>query len=139
MEEKTAVLERILAITKEAVFTGKQTEAEKEADSFVTLYERRTNILKRIEKIDAALKTEAMGLPPMDKPEYMAKLTTIKDAQKAIAAQLLALDEANVKTYEQIKAHIQNGLKTVRQTIDVNEKYLDMFEPDQGSYFDKKN
>ena len=141
MEQKTAVLERILDITRKVVLTGEKDVAEKEGEEFSNLYERREPILKRIAKIDADLKIEAMGLPPLDEPEYKDRLTAIIDKQKDVATQLLALDEANVKIYEKLKAHMQGNMKNVRQTIDVNEKYLDLepYESAQGYYFDKKN
>ena len=137
MEKKTVALEKILGITKATVFSGEVGSAEADAEAFAILYERRENILKRVEKADAAMKE--LDLLEDVSDDFPKRFAVMKAKQRDIAEQLLALDKANMKAYDIIKAHLQGGLKTVRQTRDVNEKYLDGYDDTEGYYFDKKN
>ena len=143
MEQKNAVIERVLEITGSVVFTGAKDASEKEAEAFAELYERREIVLRSIPKIDAALaaESEAMGLPPggeLVSEQYRERLHTIIVKQKEMAAKVLAMDEANTKIYEKLKVHLAGDLKNVRQTMDLNERYDD-FDSNQSYYFDKKN
>jgi len=137
MGQKTIILEKILTLTKGTVFSGEKQDAEKDAEAFAELYERREKIIKRIEKIEAEM--AALNLPPAFGPEMNEAVDSIIDQQKAIAAQLLKLDEANTEMYHKIKAHVQLDMKNVRQGLDVNEAYADTYVTGEGSYFDKKN
>jgi hypothetical protein len=138
MGKKTAILEKVLEITKAEVFTGKVEVAEKEAEAFANLYEQRDGILKRFEKVDARL--QEIGLPQNPTKCFPERLAAITEKHKAIAAELLEMDKANIAAYENLKAHIQGNMKNVRQTIELNEKYiLDDDETPGGILFDKKN
>jgi hypothetical protein len=137
MEQKATVLERILTLTREHVFTGNPDLFDKEAEAFVDLYQRRDDLLKRAIKANATL--ESIG-PPTSGCKYLEKsLEEIRAKHIAIATELMALDVENAKVYETLKARIQGDMRDVRQTMDLNERYLDSHEPAQGFYFDKKN
>jgi hypothetical protein len=135
LNDKTQSLEHILKISQDVLLTGTANAAEKEAEAFVSLYHRRENILKHIMDIDNALK----NLPPLT--EGAIEAAKAINRHREIAGQLLELDEANMKSYELIKSHLAENIKGVRQTRDVNEKYLDEYDGfGETSYlFDKKN
>jgi hypothetical protein len=144
MEQKNSVIERILSITREVSLTGERDLVEKEAEAFVVLYERRDNIIKRIEKIDEALKAEskAMGLPPggdLVSEKYRQQLEAIIEKQRDMVAALLVLDAANIKAYDKMKQAVTGDLKRVRQNIDLNTRYMGDIDGHQGFLFDKKN
>jgi hypothetical protein len=52
---------------------------------------------------------------------------------------LLECDKANVAAYEKISAHLKTSMKQTRQSKELNTKYMDDFEPINGTIFDKKN
>ncbi|MDR2167873.1 MAG: hypothetical protein LBE35_08520 [Clostridiales bacterium] len=144
MEEKNSAIERVLKITRDEYFSGEQDDMEREAEAFAKLYGKREGIIGQIGKIDDALKaeSEAMGLPPggsLVSEKYRERLAAIVEKQKAMAAALLILDEANIKAYEKLKIHLQGGLKNVRQNMELSEKYIDDFDGHESFYFDKKN
>ncbi|MCL2168664.1 MAG: hypothetical protein FWB74_01400 [Defluviitaleaceae bacterium] len=144
MEQKNAVVERVLELTRKQVFTGAADAAESEAEAFSELYERREIVLRSIPKIEASLKheSEVMGLPPgghLVSEKYRAQLEEIISRQKGMATELIELDEANFKVYEKLKSQIMGDLKNVRQSKNLNERYLDDTYDTQGYYFDKKN
>ena len=137
MQQKTAILERVLELTRGEVFTGEVEVAEKEAEAFANLYERRDNILKRMVKIIARL--EEIDLPK-DAPKcFTERVDGILDEQRAMASELLAMDKANIALYEKLKAHLQGNMKNVRQTIELNERYMDESESPESVLFDRTN
>ena len=146
MEQKSAVIARVLELTRAQIFTGTPESAEAESDAFSELYERREIVLQSMTKLESQLQEEAQaqaitpGQPLID-ANLNEQLKQIVANQKEMATTLIALDEANFKAYEKIKSHLVGDLKNVRQTKDVNERYSDnfYFNEEQGHYFDKKN
>jgi hypothetical protein len=142
MEQKSAVIARVLEITRAVSLTGKEESVEKEADAFSTLYEQREIILRRIPKIEAEMEkeTDAMSANKLVSEVHQIRIKNIVASQKEMATELIALDEANFKVYEKLKSHLAGDLKTVRQSKDVNERYNeDFYDDTRGYYFDKKN
>jgi hypothetical protein len=145
MEQKSAVVARVLELTRAQVFTGDADAVERESEAFSELYERREVVLKSMPEIHAKMKaeSEAMGLPSggeLVSHKYKERLEKIIAHQKEMAAALIKLDEANIKAYEKMKSHLVGDLKNVRQSKDANEKYMDAFyDESQSYYFDKKN
>jgi len=142
MEQKSVVIARVLEATRAVSFTGDKEAAEKEADAFSSLYEKREIILRSIPKIEAELEKEsnAMSANKLVSEVHQIRLKNIIAKQKEMAAELIALDEANFKVYEKLKAQLAGDLKTVRQSKDVNDRYNeDFYDDTRGYYFDKKN
>lgn len=146
MEQKSAVIARVLELTRAQIFTGTPEAAETESDAFSELYERREIVLQSIPKIEAQLKDEANEQSikpgePLGNALLNDRLMQIVANQKEMAKTLIALDEANFKAYEKIKIHLTGDLKNVRQSKDANERYSDdyYYNEEQGYYFDKKN
>jgi predicted transcriptional regulator len=137
MEEKTAIFQKVLDVTRPIVLTGDFERVEYEAQAFSNLYQRRENILSAIEKIDTQMNT--FGEPERFDAEYAIQLAVINDKQRKIAAELIEIKKKNMAMYEKIKEHIKGDLKNVRQTMDVNEAYMSDFDTAGGRYFDQKN
>jgi len=137
LNKKTAFLERILELTKNTKLTGNLDDMEREIADFSHLYERRSIIMNGIH--DADEKIAALDIQEKPGAEYLITLAAINSKQKKIAAELIELDKANMLVYKKLSEHIKGDLKNVRQTMDVNEAYMDDFESLQGYYFDKKN
>jgi len=142
MEQKSAVIARVLEVTRAVSFTGAEDAVEKEADAFSSLYEQREIILRRIPKIEAEMEKESIAISAnkLVSDVHQIRLNAIIVKQKEMASELIALDEANFKVYEKLKSHLAGDLKTVRQSRDVNERYNeDFYDDTRGYYFDKKN
>jgi len=140
MGQKIDFLNRMVELTRAATFTGEEPNAEREVDAFVALYEKRTAILARIEKID-----DALGLlDPLDESDmadidFQNSVVKLREAGRDIAVEMLAMDKANTAAYEKLSAYLKDTMKTTRQTRDLSTKYLDEYDSPGGSYLDKKN
>ena len=140
MAQKLDFLNRIVDLTRAETFTGNEATAETEVDAFISLYEKRTAILSRIEKIDDALgQLDALDDTDMQDTNFQNQVVRYREAARDIAVEMLAMDRENAKSYEKLNAHMKNSMKSVRQTKELNSKYLDDVGTTGGSYLDKRN
>jgi len=140
LEQKYAALNRMMEITKQAIFTGDEANAEKEAEAFVVLYDRRSNILTRIEKIDDALGLlDPLDADDMQDVEFQARVVAYREKAKDIARELVNIDKSNMAVYEKLAGHLKQNMRNVRQNIDLNKRYADDYDSFEGSFLDRKN
>jgi len=140
LEQKHAALQRMLDVTKQVTFTNDEANAEKEAEAFITLYERRSNILSRIEKIDDALGLlDPLEADDMQDAEFQAKVVAFREQAKDIARELVEIDKSNMTVYEKLTNYLKENMRSVRQNMDMNKRYSDDFESIEGSFLDRKN
>ena len=139
-EQKHAALQRMLDVTKAVTFTNDEANAEKEAEAFIALYERRSNILTRIEKIDDALGLlDPLEADDMQDAEFQAKVVAFREQAKDIARKLVEIDKSNMTVYEKLTNYLKENMRSARQNMDLNKKYSDDFEGIEGSFLDRKN
>lgn len=136
MEQKTNILENVLEMTKRQTFTGKQGVVEEEVEAFINLYEQREKVFERAKRLDSNIK--AMDISSSLNREDEEGLAVIVKKHEEMAKEILVLDQANIKMYENLKKALANDLRGVTQTRNLNEGYKDTFET-SGHYFDKKN
>ena len=140
MEQKYTSLKRMVDITKQAEFTGLEANAEKEVEAFVSLYERRTNILESIEKIDDAIgQLDPLEASDMEDEDFQARVVSYRERMKEIAVEMLALDRANTVVHEKLNVYLKDNMRRVRQSKDLSSRYSDEFEMPGGSLLDKKH
>jgi len=140
MAQKIDLLNRIVALTRAEKFTGNEDNVEAEVGAFIDLFEKRTAIIARIEKID-----DALGLlDPFDETDlfdnqFQDNIVNFREQARAIATEMIALDRANAAAVEKLSMHLKQNMKNIRQTREINHRYLDDFETTGGSFLDKKN
>jgi len=140
MGQKLDFLNRIVELTRGVTFTGEEANVEAEIEAFVSLYEKRTAIINRIEKIDDAIGLlDPLDEDDMQDADFQARVVQYREAGRAIATEMLEMDRANARIYEKLSEHIKDDMKAVRQTREINTKYLDDFESAGGSFLDKRN
>ena len=139
--QKLKALNLMLEVTQNEVFTGNDDLAEREAEAFVTLYGRRTSILSDIEKIDDAIELlEPLDAQDIEEPEFQEQIVGFREKMKAIAKEMLELDKANMAAYEKISTFFKGNMKHVRQTKDLNNRYIDNLDAfTDGHLLDKRN
>ena len=140
MGQKYDILVYMLDITKKEVFTGDADKAENEANAFVALYQKRTNVMSRLEKIEDAMSL----LDPLDEEDaededFQRQVNDFKSKMKALAKEMLDLDKSNVGAYEKLSAHLKGSMKQVSQTRDLNSRYIDDYHLDNGRILDQRN
>jgi len=140
MAQKLDFLNRIVDLTRAETFTGNEATAEAEVDAFISLYEKRTAILSRIEKIDDALgQLDPLDDADMQDTDFQNQVVRYREAARDIAVEMLAMDRENAKSYEKLNTHMKNSMKNVRQTKELSNKYLDDVGTTGGGYLDKRN
>lgn len=87
MQKKVDAMERMASITRERTFTGEYKNVEQEVESFTSLYQRRTNILNVVEKVDDELSMlEPLEDTDVEDTDFQAKFlgfnTKMKNLQK---------------------------------------------------------
>jgi C4-dicarboxylate-specific signal transduction histidine kinase len=145
LNQKLDALTKIFDITKNAVFTGEEEHFEQEAENFAALYEKRANIIARIEKIEVRLSAIAKDCAIDDKSsknkEFTKARKTIKDKATTIRDDILALDKNNTEISQKLMNFLKGGMKKLRDGKDISSKYVDAYQQysTAGYYVDRKN
>ncbi|MCL2574435.1 MAG: hypothetical protein FWE34_07790 [Defluviitaleaceae bacterium] len=126
-------------VTQSQNFTGDTSKIEKEAEAFIALYEKRSNILARVEKIDDALELlDPLDATDLDDTEFQAKVMGFRKSMTDLAREMVDLDKANMVVYEKMRGYLRDNLKQVRQGVDLIQGYDDYLDQNQGHFMDKK-
>jgi len=125
LQKKSELLNRVLALTEAAVFTG----GEDDADVFISLIEARGELFDQIKILDdeipdAALNTEAEAV--------------LADIKKT-AGRIYAVDKRHEAETARMMAGLKKSLKEIKDGRNVSQKYTDFIAVSDGMYFDKKN
>lgn len=140
MEQKHQALKQMLDLTEKTVFTGEQANAEKEVEAFVALYDRRSNILARIEKIDDALGlVEPLDAADMEDFDFQERVIALRTQTMETVREMVRLDKQNVLVYEKLSEFLKGSMRHVKQSKDINSRYFDDFEGAEGGFLDKSN
>jgi ABC-type Zn uptake system ZnuABC Zn-binding protein ZnuA len=139
MGKKLEAMDYMLTVTKDNVFTGEQEAAEKEAEAFIALYEKRSNVMSRIEKIEDALELlDPLDSHDMEDKEFQAEVVNFREKMKAVAKEIVEMDKANTTAYEKISTYFKDTMKQARQSIDLISGYDDYYDKNEGHFVDKK-
>ena len=139
LQEKLDALDSMRQATKAQVFTGDETLLETESEAFVTLYEKRTEVLDRVEKIDAALELlDPLDAGDLEDAAFQAQVIEIRQKMVELAKEMVDMDKANMQIYQKMSDYVQNNLKQARQGADLINGYDDYLDANQGHFVDKK-
>lgn len=139
LRKKLDALNHMREITVDQVFTGDETLLEKEAEAFIALYEKRSDILSRIEKIDDALELlDPLDTEDLDDAYFQAQVMEFRQKMTELAKEMVGLDKANIEVYKKMSAFVRDNMKHTRQSIDLIQGYENYLDSNEGYYMDKK-
>jgi ABC-type Zn uptake system ZnuABC Zn-binding protein ZnuA len=137
LRQKLAAMHKMMEATKAANFTGKEADTEKDAQTFVALYEKRANILTRIEQLDDAM--ALLESDAMEDENFNTAVTEIKTEIRELAGEFITLDKENMSVYQKLSSRLKEDIKKARQSRNINNRYVEDFDAAQGHYFDARN
>jgi len=139
LQKKLDALGSMKEATLAEIFTGDETLVESEAEAFIALYEKRTEILENIEKIDDALELlDPLDQGDLDDTDFQARVVGLREKMVDIAREMVDLDTANMVVYQKISAFVRNNMKQARQGMDLIHGYDDYVDANEGHFMDKK-
>ena len=139
LQEKLDALYHMRDVTINQVFTGDEAHVEAEAEGFINLYEKRGEVLERVNKIDAAL--ELLDPPDAEDPEdtaFQEQVLDLRQKMTALAKEMVEMDKANIAMHEKISLALKGSMKQARQSMDLLHGYDDYIDAGEGHYVDKK-
>jgi len=139
LHEKRNALDCMRQATKQQVFTGDESLVKQEAEAFIALYEQRSEVLARVEKIDDALEL----LDPLDEKDledtsFQVRVVELRQKMVELAREMVSLDKKNMAVYEKISAYVKNDMRQARQGQDLLQGYDDYVDTNEGHFVDKK-
>ena len=139
LEDKLGAIEGMLSLTQAKTFTGQAAKSEEEAESFIDLYNRRSDYIIQIEKAQQALSNlDALDFDDVEDEGFQKKVLEFNDKMRTAAKAISDLDKQNMEAYEKISAHFKGNMKQVRNNISLTNSYDGFTDTNQGYYLDKK-
>ncbi|MDR2183091.1 MAG: hypothetical protein LBE55_02850 [Clostridiales bacterium] len=139
LQEKLDALNYMREATLGQVFTGDETLVESEAEAFIALYEKRGNVLSRVEKIDDALELlDPLDAEDLEDTAFQSQVVGLRQKMVELARDMVNLDKANMDVYKKISAYVKNNMKQARQGLDLIQGYDDYLDANEGHFLDKK-
>jgi len=140
LNQKLKALLTILKLTEQTKVTGEGDEDQlyQEAENYATLYERRANIITKIEEFDKIIANHINNGIEEDK-KIAAESKTLADKMKSAVKSVTELDKKNMAASEKLMGFLKGNIKKMRDGRGVNNAYIDMQGASSGNYFDSSN
>ena len=139
LQKKFDALNSMREATLEQIFTGDESLVEQEAEAFVALYEKRAEILERVEKIDDALELlDPLEAEDLIDTDFQTQAAELRQKMVELAKEMVGLDKANMAAYEKMSAYVRDNMKQARQGQDLIQGYDDYLDANEGHFMDKK-
>ena len=139
LQKKFDALNSMREATLEQIFTGDETLVDQESEAFIALYEKRAEVLERVEKIDDALELlDPLEAEDLTDKDFQARAAELRRKMTELAKEMVDLDKANMAAYEKMSAHVRDDLKQARQGQELLHGYDDYLDANEGHFMDKK-